>query len=304
MAGMWMGPRGHETWVPAPAAGGGLFTPVGYSTKTQYLNGGAGGHNSLSTHMEYNFVWNLKSRSTMRPVTDMFQGVRGPGLIYFVDPMAADQNVLPQSWAFPAQACYDAVPLAGTVRPQNVATLSNTLNYPAESARYEVVDGTPVTKVYVPIPPGFIAWVGVHGQSNGAQMTVTTIGAGNVTGDTRALAMLSVTDDLRFSDSFTGQGIELSWVKDSSTTEPVYPSQTTYPSGTSYPSDGISDYMTISGLMVQILPVGVTPERGDFISGQGHSGCKFDGAPAVTPYSAALDMVGVTAKLFEAGSYL
>lgn len=298
MAGqMWMGTRGREMWVPAPATGA-EFTPVGFAARANYLNGGVGVNRSVATHMEYNMVWNVSSRAKLRPIGDMHSGIHGQGLIYFVDPMAADQNVLPQMWAFPAQACYDAIPLAGDVRPANVQTPANTLGYPAESARYRIVSGTETRSIYLPIPPGFVAWVGVHGVSNGGEVVVTANGA-----DVR-LPMMSVTDPDRFSNMFTGTGIDLRLVRDISTTAAAYPSTTSYPATSTYASDGISDYMTISGMMVQILPAGVTPERGGFISGQGNSGCKFDGPPLVTAYSAALDQIGASAKLVEAGSWL
>jgi hypothetical protein len=51
--------------------------------------------------------------------------------------------------------------------------------------------------------------------------------------------------------------------------------------------------------MVQVLETGVTPETGGFISGQGNSGLQFTAQPAYTPYSAALDKVGVVVELTE-----
>jgi len=62
-----------------------------------------------------------------------------------------------------------------------------------------------------------------------------------------------------------------------------------------------SKTFTLYGLIVQILPTGQAPAAGDFISGQGHSGCQFVGKPSKTPYSAKLDRVGATARLEETG---
>ena len=57
--------------------------------------------------------------------------------------------------------------------------------------------------------------------------------------------------------------------------------------------------VTLSGIMVQVLETGVTPATGGFISGQGNSGLQFVSQPAYTPYSSALDKVGVVAELTE-----
>ena len=63
--------------------------------------------------------------------------------------------------------------------------------------------------------------------------------------------------------------------------------------------------VTLSGLMVQILPTGITPEPGAFISGQGHSGCEFAAEPMQTSYqiNAQSERVGMTARLVETGGW-
>jgi hypothetical protein len=279
MAGqMWMGPRGRETWVPAPMTGG-QFGPVGRSTKTSSLNGGAGIDSSTSSHMEYNMSWTPTSGAILRPITDMYAGVRGPGLIYFTDLMEASQNVLPMSWAWPAQACYDAVPIVGDVRPSNVITVQGAFGFPYESARY-LLDSSSVSKrLYLPIPQGFVAWVSASGSTAGPAVTVTPIAYGNVSSTPVNVAIMSPDENIAFT-SFTGQGIELSLT------------------GTGL--------ITLSGLMVKMLPSGATPSIDAWISGGGNSGCKFEGPPVPTAYSSpeALDKVGMTAKLTEVGSWV
>lgn len=56
---------------------------------------------------------------------------------------------------------------------------------------------------------------------------------------------------------------------------------------------------TIAGLIVQVLPTGVTPETGPFISGQGQAGMQFEGRVQATPYSLAHDSFGLSVKLVE-----
>jgi hypothetical protein len=60
------------------------------------------------------------------------------------------------------------------------------------------------------------------------------------------------------------------------------------------------------GMIVQILPDGVTPATGGFLSGQGHSGMAFLGRPVVVPNTVAdgLELVTVSAKLGEVGEWV
>jgi len=279
---MWMGPRGGETWVPAPVIGGD-FSAVGWSSETQYLNGGAGTRASVASHKEYNMTWGLASRDSLRPITDMQAGKRGPGLIYFTDPFAADKNVLPEQWAFPAQAYYDGVPLIGDTRPAILTTGSGDYDYPTESAVYDLT-GTG-QKLYLPIPQGYTAWVGVHGSldTGVGGVRVTAIAPGALGGTAVYAPLLGTNTDQRFNLSYssnTYQGIELDLATDTATS------------------------ITIAGMMVQMLPSGHTPALGDFISGQGNSGCRFTGKPTTTAYSAARDKIGMSAKLVEVGTWL
>jgi hypothetical protein len=302
MDGIWMGPRGHERWIKASAAGG-TFTPSGWSTNSVQLNGGINTRRSIASHMEYSMSWDLAKREVLRPIRDMYSGKMGPGLIYFIDPFAADANVLPEAWAFPAQACYDGRPLAGDERPKSVATPANTLDYPAESAKYTITADTVSRSVYVPIPSGYSAWVGAHGETSGPAVAVTPIAPGNVPVAPQRLEMIEVTNSNRFSDVFHSvnyQGIEVSLVP-ADGTMPLFPDDDLYPSEDVYPSSGIGELIILSGLMIQILPTTATPPMGDYISGQGHSGADFDAAPTVTAYSARFDLIGMSAKFYEVG---
>jgi hypothetical protein len=133
--------------------------------------------------------------------------------------------------------------------------------------------------LYIPIPRGYTAWVGVHGPSSAGKMIVRGVTSPTNIGADILLTNLAVTSTTRFSNSFSGDtymGIEMS----------------------------LQGNTTYTGAMVQILPNGVTPADGGFISGQGNSGCEFEDTPRTQAYSAALDMVGMTAKLIEVGAWL
>lgn len=299
---MWIGPRGNAFWLKAPAPGA-AFTPVRWQSKAQQLNGGATITASLNSHMEYEMTWSTASRDALRPITDLWSGIYGPPPFYFIDPMAAEYNVVPKAWSFPGQATYDARPIVGDARPKRMKTPANTLLYPPESAQYTVTDDTISRKLYIPIPPGYAAWVGAHGDTSGPAVGVTPYVTGDVAVATVPLDMLTVTDDTRCSDSFDGgdyQGIELSIIPGDGSLA-LYPSPDLYPSSDLFPSSGIGQLVVLSGIIVQILPTGVLPARGGFISGQGSSGVKFEQAPAQIVYYTNIPggEIGMSAKFVE-----
>jgi hypothetical protein len=288
-ASIWIGPRGNALWVPAPSVSNIDFSPSGYSNQVNYLNGGAGVRSSWASHREYVMQWTLKSRDSLRPLQDMAAGMYGTGLIFWSNPMAMDRNVLPECWAWPAQAALDAPILVNGstgVRPTSSATPANTLGYPATSISYPV-SGTSQT-LHVPIPPGYVAWLGWHGTSNGnGGLIVTPVYSASSVGPATYPAILPVTSTTRCNTSYSSAsmvGIDISF-------------------GVGAVA-GPATSVIYSGIMVQILPIGATPTLGGFISGQGDSGCVFATKPKNTPYNQPLDQVGAAAKLVEVGSWV
>jgi hypothetical protein len=288
------GTRANPQMIPMFQGGPADISEAGYSSETPYLNGGAGVRNSVGGHMVYNLVWGPShERDDIRPILDyangLFDTTDNVELLYFIDPVAEDRNVLPMAWSFPAQGARDAIPLvadaSGPLRPAQAPTPSNTQGYPARSAVYTLVGTETARVLYLPIPPGYCAWIGAMGSSTSSAGVQVTPFTGPTAGDVIPLTLLDVTDPSRFNvsvstaDAYTGLEIQL-----------------TVAAGT----------LTLSGLMVQMLPVGATPVTGGFISGQGHSGCEFSGKPVQSPYTIApgLDRIGITARLVETGDWL
>lgn len=158
---MWMGPRGGEQWVPMPATG--LDTSAaGYAgNATAYISGGVGLHTSYAAHKEYSMSWPVGGRDDLRPIADMAVGLYGSGPIFFIDPTAADKNILPMQWSFPALAALDGPVLFGSDRPSTVPTATNTLGYPALSAQMTTVVGPASTYTY--------AWTGTPNASTSTE---------------------------------------------------------------------------------------------------------------------------------------
>lgn len=248
----------------------------GYFNKVDYLNGGTSIRRSTAAHKNYTMSWNLISRDEARVITDLADGVYGNGPLYIHDPIAADRNVLPQWWATPSQGLYDGLVLNDAERGEAVATPANTLGFPVESVRYVVDEGVS-RRIWIPIPEGHTAHIGAFGfNGTGGTVVATPTISALSSGTPVTLTLMDVTSDARFNRTFNSDsynGVELSL--------------------------GGSGTVTLSGIMVQVLETGVTPATGGFISGQGNSGLQFTAQPTYTPYSSALDKVGVVAELTE-----
>lgn len=273
---MWFGTRDYMTWVPCPA----INMPSGkesYQTNAQYLNGGQFVRNSTASAKRYSMSWGSLSRDEARPILDFADKIYGTGAIYFTDPFTAAYNVLPQWFASPSQGLDDGIPLNGGVRGTEAATAANGNGYPVKSINYNITSGAKTVPVWIPIPPGYTAWVGVHGvDGTGGNVQVKPTTGATTYGTTTTLTMLPVTSTTRVNASFAGgtfTGIEIAL--------------------------GGTGTVTLSGIMVQILANGVTPVEGGFISGQGNSGCSFVSQPSYVPYSAALDRLNMNIELVE-----
>ena len=271
----YMGTREKMLEVRAPSVNL-PSSKQGYFNKVDFLNGGTAIRRSRSSHKQYTMTWNSLDTDEARKILDVADGVYSTGPVYVHDPITADKNVLPQWWASPFIGGYDGLPLNDGDRGALIATPSNSLNFPSESITYTVSTGQ-TRRVWIPIPSGYTAHVGAYG-SNGTGGTVVATPTVNSTtnGTPVTLTLLAVSNNSRFNETFAStsfDGVEISL--------------------------GGSGTVTLSGLMVQVLKTGVTPLTGDFISGQGNSGLQFTSQPAYTPYSSALNKVGVVAELAE-----
>ena len=275
MSCFYMGTREKLLEVRAPSVNM-PSSKQGYFNKVDFLNGGTAIRRSRASHKLYTMTWNSMDTDEARKILDIADGVFGTGPVYIHDPITADRNVLPQWWATPSQGGYDGLPLNDGARGELTTTPANSLDFPHDSIIY-TVESAQTRRVWVPIPPGHTAHIGAYGSDGTGGTVVATPTVDHVTDGTPVtLTLLDVTDDSRFNQTFDStsyDGVELSL--------------------------GGEGTVTLSGIMVQVLETGVTPATGGFISGQGNSGLQFVSQPAYTPYSAALDKVGVVVELAE-----
>jgi hypothetical protein len=278
---MWFGTRDYMTWVVCPAVNV-VASKTGVFTKTEYLSGGANIKRSTNAYKGYELSWEMKARGEIRVITDFADQLFGTGAIYWADPFVMDTNMLPQSVAAPFLGGHDGIILSGkTERPMLVKTDANSYGYPTQSAVYSVgTESKPST--WVPIPPGYTAWVGAHGVAgSGGTVRVTPTTLGYALGTPVDLTLLSVVAPIRVNQSFASSSYDGIIV-----------------------GLGGSGTVTLSGITVQLLPTGTTPSTGPYISGQGNSGCSFAEQPELTQYNAALDKVGLSVQLVETQQWL
>lgn len=273
---MYFGTRERMTWVNCPAINTDL-SKGRWSSNGQFLNGGAYVRNSVTGNKRYQFSWNMASSDEIREILDYADGLYGSDLVYFLDPFAVAKNLLPSWWASPRLQNEDAPPLTRGKRPSLVDTPANPHAYPTKSAVYTLTGSESFDSVYIPLPPGYELHFGAHGSSTG-DAAVAVVPEGGVA---EVVAMLDVTS------------IELTNTVLSGTT------------GVTITAQGTGQ-MTLTGLVARVLPEGSQPPTGRFVSGQGHSGCRFDmSSLTVSGYSSpqALDKQAASATLIEVGGW-
>lgn len=279
---IWFGTRDYMRWIPAPAVANYAGGAANWSTRQNYLNGGAYVRNSFGSHREYSLSWNLRSQAELNPIVDFAQGMYGTGLIYWVDPFATYTNVFPKDWATPYLGALDGVNIADTAdRPTLVPTSANPHGFPTQSAVFTGVPNGTNKSAWIPIPPGHDLIVRAYGSENGGIIRFVA----RQDGVSTQIGWNEVTDISNGGRRFNG-GPTGSWVE-------VF-LNTGAPTATAI----------VTGLMGRIVKEGESGAFDRFYSGQGNSGCRFEGMPQSSPYSAVMDKIGMSAKLVEVGAWL
>jgi hypothetical protein len=284
---VYIGVRGAERWLKCPAPRT-AFQPVGWSSTLQQRNGRMSGRHSRATHMEYELSWPTVSVDEGRAIGDMYYGVGGPGLIHWLDPML--ENVAPAHWSFPALGATDGPVIYGGSRPTAAATAANVNGFPSLSAVFRAPDGGNAPYLYIPVPPGYRAHVGVHGVANATGVLIARPFAGETpTGTVQIVPTTAVTSTTRFStivnpgNGNSGVGIRLAL-------------------GETINATTLASSATIASIMVQVLPSGATPTGTGYTRGGGNSGCRMFEPPLEVPISAYYKRVSISAKLTEVGA--
>lgn len=257
---IYFGTQDYMQWVPAPdrnvARGG-----HGWSSKSNRLNGTASVRRSAGNHKEYDFTWSTQKREAIDPVLAYANGDYGDGLIYWVDPWAAETNIAPDAWASPWKGAQGGINLTGKGSPAPTieATPANSNGYPTRSAKYTLLESQTPRTLWIPVPDGFTLHLGAQGSSTGFGRVRVTPDGGSVAN----LTFLPVTSSTRTNYTYTGPG------------------GVTVSLGLSSAGAGT---VTLTSLTALILPTGQSPAPGGWMTGQGNGGCKFSEEPTDMGY--------------------
>ena len=267
---MWFGTIERMGWIKTPLSGADM-TPGSWGASGVFLNGGAWARSSWGSHKKYVFEWGESTdRNTAQKIKSYRDGTFGRGLIYFIDPLTYDQNILPARWASPAMAIDEEGPsLVYQNYPTGVSVSGGeALELPITAAYFDLADVDENYRgddsaLFIPIPEGFTLYLGAIYTATGSggvfASPVTT-----ATGTPERLTEVLVTDTNIVPDTFSGvKGVRL-WVGKTSTGAAT---------------------VTIAAMTARLYPTDRTPpvsfSGGPWVGGMGHSGVRFD--PSVEP---------------------
>lgn len=287
---LWFGTEERMGWFATPNQGADS-SPSGWAAGGTLLNGGGYEFASWGSHKTYTYEWPASSAPEVAQLMKSYRdGSFGRGLIYFIDPLAYTTNILPALWADPSMAVGGEGPsIVPGVEPEGVPTSGGGSNFlPTSSAYFSAVpagDASDVARtVFIPIPEGFVLHMGAF-YSGSAEICVSPVTSSGALQPAVPLTPLAPNATNIAPDTFTGgRGVRL-WVRG--------------------PGD-----LTATALIARLVKVGATPgavariTRGPWIGGQGHSGCRFQGAPTyVTNNPIAGGRIGFAATFREVGSW-
>lgn len=299
---LWFGTEEWMQWVATPLSGA-SFNPDGWNASGSFLNGGAYAIHSWGSAMRYDFEWRKSSTREEAALMHSYRnGTYGRGLIYFIDPLIYDQNILPKRWADPSMV-YDDEGMSHLyeIEPTRVTNSAfKTNKLPAYGVRYDLAKVPPGMSmddsVFIPIPEGYTLRLGaVHDQTGTGGVFYSEVHEGKVIGETKRLTAVKSNDAILLPDSVTPGivGIRL-WIGR---------------------TDSTASSLTLYGLIGRLIKteqnkldwtVDNAPPivRGPWVQGQGHSGCRFDGNPTEVKYNGVNGgQVGYAVSFIEVGSW-
>lgn len=296
---LWFGTVDRMEWLPTPNRGADV-SPEGWDAGGTLLNGGAYQLNSFASAKNYAFEWPSSSApKAAQLVKSYFDGSYGRGLIYFVDPLTYDTNVLPAMWADPSMGIgNEATTLVPGVTPTSLTTSGNpAFRLPVRSAFYNLASVGVMSpsllndsnSVFIPIPEGYQMLLGsFYSYVGAARVFYSKVSTGGAASGSNAITPLAPGGASLFNTFITmapGEiGIRL-WLGKTL-------------SG--------SASLTLTAMHARLLPVAGTPRgEGYWIGGQGHSGCRFIGPPTYVNFSGVGEgQVSYAASFREVGSWV
>ena len=277
MAGqVYFGNKNKQAWIKAPNSGM-KASANGFVTESQFLNGGGAVSRSRASHRKFSSTWTGSMNTSVTAenlnlIKDFADGLYGDGPFYWIDPFAADQNILPPHWAAPMLAEKDWTDLsAGTIVPTFVsATVAN--NYPSKYAQYVTTNGyQSALKLTLVLPVDYSLSFGWHGPSGSSSSGIRIVPYLRSTG----LADTALNPTRIDAGSTTRTNIKIKG--DTYTHVEIFLATTT------------ASTVKITAMIAQVLPENLSVPVGSFISGRGTSGLEFASFPQIDYYSSSIN---------------
>lgn len=256
-------------WMPTPNRGADV-SPQGWGDGGTLLNGGGYQLNSFGSHKNYLFEWPSSSaRRVAQLMKSYADGTYGRGLIYFVDPLTYDTNVLPARWADPSMSIgVEGASLVYGVDPDPLPTSNWQENdLPVQTAYYDlggIASGWRGKEeaVFIPRPEGFSVLLGaIYSRTGTGSVFYREQGSsGGLGAEFRAPELPANASDIHNVTVTSGAGIWV-WV------------------GKITPGASSVSLSALSARLVSQTRPKPRIGQGPWIGGQGHSGVRFVGKP-------------------------
>jgi hypothetical protein len=283
---VYFGTKDKQSWIKSPSTEM-KADAVGWSSKTQLLNGRSFVRRSKASHREFNPSWfgelNGPTEDSLQTIKNYAEGLYGDGPYYFLDPFAAAQNALPPHWAAPMLNENDWPNLAPGIIP-TFTKVAVANNYPIKYATYVATAAYQSTnKLTLIIPTGYKLAFGWHGPSAGASTGIRVVPykRSDGTADT-AINPTKITagGTIRTNTNISG---------------------TTYSRVEIFIATAAAATLNITAMIAQIIPTADSVASGGFIAGKGVTALEFDQAPTIEYYSSGIGngQVGMSANWTE-----
>jgi len=262
----YFGTEGRMRMMRAPNVGMDSSS-LGRNANGTTANGLGYVNQSVGTHRQYVLEWPPSSLLPEAAIMEGYRnGVYGRGLIYFHSPLILPYNVLSARHASPAMACgLEGVSMIDQYTPTAVATSGAATNdLPAVSAYYDLLNAAVgfqlADSVFIPVPPGYTAYVGSFYQATGTGVVaIVPVDLSGANGTSVTLTALANNATNIVPNVFSSvSGLRL-WLGKTAA--------------------GASSVLNAANI-VRMYPNGETPNTaGPWLPGMGHSGCRFVGEP-------------------------
>ena len=296
---VYFGNDQKQVWINAPKTGM-VASSAGYISQQQLLSGRTSIRRSGASHRRFQMNWlgSLNANQledSLQLIKDFSDGLHGAGPFFWNDPYAITSNLFSPAWAAPFMSigtdwdaiCPDDAPVTKeVVTTASISSLvgANTQGYPAQSAKFTAASSatTESDKVTFYVPEGYTLWLGFHGHHGSTGVVRGQAYKNGVAATPTNITPLGVNSTTRVNASFPSTSADK---------VEFYLAKIAAPSCTFH----------ISGLIAQILPAGVTPKLGNFLSGRGTTGLEFASFPEIEYYSANINdgQIGMSASFVE-----